>query len=201
MNRPVLLFKSKSPHPSEGGHWFTDDPGMIDFPAAGPVCGIRLTGAEATRLHPVHGRYRIPDRIAARAESISDVEVERHGTMRQLYADARHMRRSLGLDPIECSIPGEMAPIARMLFRHIPEAAARVGVPIGTGEGGSDMQQFAVDLRRAAPVAEILSRQPDTAGMTFAVHPTAATRIMLEMAEQDARPARVASFAATRQIG
>lgn len=194
MDRPVLLFKSKPPHPADAGQWFTSDASAIAFSSGGAVKGVRLTGAEAARIRPIGGRWRVPDRIAARAETIPDAEVERYGAMQQLYAEARHMRRSLAIHSIDCSTPGELAPVARTIMRHVPEAAARLGVPIESDEGGSDMRQFAVDLQRMKPIAELLSRQVDTAAMTFAVRPTTATRIMLEMAERDATPARMAAF-------
>ena len=67
----------------------------------------------------------------------------------------------MALDPSDCAMPGEMSPVARVLWRHVPEVAARVGVRIPDNEGGPVLQHMERDLSLARPVADYVGCRED----------------------------------------
>lgn len=84
---------------------------------------------------------------------------------RRILEDARSARREMALMKKDCDRPGEFAPMARLLWQHVPALAAGLGATIAQGEGwpaGSkeaDDRQYGIraasfDARRASYVAD-----------------------------------------------
>ena len=105
--------------------------------------------------------YMVPAALAKSPTTADEATLERFVALKDAYDDARAVRRSMMLSTIDCAIPGEMSPVARILWRHVPEVASRVGVAIGADEGGPVLQHMERDLAQARPVASYLACRED----------------------------------------
>lgn len=107
--------------------------------------------------------FVVPVDIARTASPLDDASISKFVTMRDAYEEAKVVRRSMALMKEDCAVPGEMSPVARLLWRHVPEAAARAGVAVPEGEGGPVLSHLERDIERSRPVAAHLSCREDAA--------------------------------------
>lgn len=182
-----MLFRSAAqdqPEAAVGHRVFFEDPLHAARDGA-ELVAVRLPEDQFARLKPSKsGGLTVPASVAAEARRASPAEIERFSSMRGAYEDAKAVRRSLTLIREDCVMPGEMSPVARILWRHVPEAAARAGVHIPKDEGGPVLSHFARDVERAAPVASYLSCREDAAFLGRVCTPGDPIRRSIEAAAQ-----------------
>lgn len=143
---------------------FVDDPVRAGLGEGDTLLAVSVPAEQLATLRRsgTHG-YMVPAAIARDAEPIDKEGMEMFMAMRDAYDEAKAVRRSMGLTKVDCAVPGEMSPVARLLWRHLPEAAARVGVNVPEGEGGSILEHLERDMERARPVASYLACREDAA--------------------------------------
>lgn len=146
---------------------FVDDPARAQRGERDALLAVSVPAEQLATLRRsgLHG-YMVPAPIARDAGPIDKQGMERFLAMRDAYAEAKLVRRSMGLTKVDCAVPGEMSPVARLLWRHLPEAAARVGVIVPEGEGGSVLEHLERDMERARPVASYLACREDAEFLT-----------------------------------
>lgn len=119
---------------------------------ADSVGGFKRSGSDG---------YMVPASFAKSPVTADPSSLETFAIMKDAYDEAQAVRRSMGLTTVDCAIPGEMSPVARILFRHVPEVASRVGVGIGKEDGGPVLQHMERDLSLARPVSSYLACRED----------------------------------------
>lgn len=124
---------------------------MVSIPAD-RFSSLRTAGSDG---------YIVPAAMARSAQVADAGQVETFCVMQDAYDKACQVRRSMVLERMDCVLPGEMSPVARILWRHVPEAAARVGVFVPGDEGGDILQHMGRDIERARPTASYLSCRED----------------------------------------
>ena len=167
--RNVMLFRSEPK--ADLADWsparataFVEDPSAMMGDAQRGVIGVEVPADLVRTLRrTAEGGYMVPAHIARTAEPVDDRRMSTFLTMKDAYEEARNVRRSMGLTTVDCAMPGEMSPVARLLWRHLPEAAARVGVQVPDGEGGAVMQHLERDIERARPVSSYVACREDAA--------------------------------------
>jgi hypothetical protein len=105
--------------------------------------------------------YMVPAALARDHSVAGQDEMERLVAMKDAYEQAKAVRRSMALTTVDCALPGEMSPVARVLWRHVPEVAARVGVNVAPEEGGPVLQHMERDVSLARPVSDYVSCRED----------------------------------------
>lgn len=143
---------------------FVEDPTALSRTSGDVVLRVSVPSDHlATLRRSGDDGYMVPAALAKSARRVDAHELDSFVSMRNAYDEAKAVRRSMGLTKVDCALPGEMSPVARILWRHLPEAAARVGVNVPEGEGGALLEHFERDRERARPVASYLACREDAA--------------------------------------
>lgn len=150
------------------------------------VYSVRLSKEQMDRLKQKGANeFSVPASVVGKAVPLDRATVEKVAIMQKALEEARSARRSMVLDKVDCVIGGEMASVARLLWRHIPEAASRMGIEVSEDEGGPVLQFLGRDVERAAPVAATVACREDSAFLhriASGEHP--AMGVMMEIASQ-----------------
>lgn len=111
----------------------------------------------------------IPSDIAEKSKVLDDNETANRVLMAKILKEARFVRKSMGIMPIDCAIGGEMAPLARILWRHIPEAASKLGFQKLKDEGGPVLHHLMKDMEKISEKMPFL-RMNEEGAFVKAIH-------------------------------
>lgn len=116
--------------------------------AKNPVFHLRISEKSLKDIGDNNSYIIVPSDIAEKSKVLDQKEAHSRLLMTKLLKEARFVRQSMGIMPIDCAIGGEMAPLARILWRHIPEAASKMGLQKSKDEGGPVLHHFMKDLEK-----------------------------------------------------
>ena len=116
---------------------------------------------------------------AAMRAALPDAEAAK-----RILDDARAARREMALMKKDCDRPGEFAPMARLLWQHVPALAAGLGAPISAGEGWPSGSKEAQDRQYGVNAASFDARRASYVADWAAPSMSRATRLLFAGPDQ-----------------